>query len=80
MDPLPPPDLSDSALLRVVSGIRPCRRGGVRIEADQLGSKPVVHNYGQGGCGVTISLGCAQLAADLVASALRLPLPPGGEG
>ena len=77
---LPAPDLSDSALLRVVSGIRPCRRGGVRIEAETLASKTVIHNYGQGGCGVTISLGCAQLAADLLLSALNLPLPPGGEG
>jgi len=77
VNPLPPPDLSDAALLRVVSGIRPCRRGGVRLEAERLGSKTIIHNYGQGGCGVTISLGCAQLAADLVADALHLPRPAG---
>ncbi len=77
MNTLPPPDLSDAALLRVVSGIRPCRRGGIRLEAEQMTlgarSKTVIHNYGQGGCGVTLSLGCAQLAADLVLGATADP-------
>ncbi|MEZ6243036.1 MAG: FAD-dependent oxidoreductase [Phycisphaerales bacterium] len=40
----------------------------------------MVHNYGHGGCGVTLCFGAAQLAADLVAEALSLPLPYGGEG
>ncbi len=81
---LPAPDLSDDAVLRLIAGIRPCRRGGLRIETDSLntpgGAKPLIHNYGQSGCGVTLSFGSAQLAADLVADALSLPLPPGGEG
>jgi D-amino-acid oxidase len=60
------PDLSDEKVLRAVCGLRPCRRGGLRIESDQIGSKTVIHNYGHGGCGVTISFGSAEVACDLV--------------
>ncbi|KAG0698752.1 D-aspartate oxidase [Chionoecetes opilio] len=50
-------------------GLRPYRSKGVRLEADelQLGNRtiPVVHNYGHGGCGVTLSWGCSQEVARL---------------
>jgi D-amino-acid oxidase len=39
-------------------GIRPCRTT-VRLELERLGGVPVVHNYGHGGAGVTLSWGCA---------------------
>ncbi|MBO6514213.1 MAG: FAD-dependent oxidoreductase [Phycisphaerales bacterium] len=61
-----PPDLSDQRVLRVVAGLRPCRRGGLRLEPEPVGSKVVVHNYGHGGCGITLSMGTAIAAADLV--------------
>ncbi len=67
---LPVPDLSDASVLRTVAGLRPCRRGGLRIEAETLGSdaggKTVIHNYGHGGCGVTIGLGTADEVVRLV--------------
>lgn len=44
-------------------GLRPFRAGGVRLEA-QPGTR-IVHNYGHGGAGVTLSWGCAQEVADL---------------
>jgi len=70
MNTLPPPDLSDAAILRVVAGIRPCRRGGVRLESESVSlgarTKTVIHNYGHGGCGVTIAFGCAQLVDEHV--------------
>ncbi len=62
------PDLSDEQFVEAVCGLRPCRTGGVRLEIDQLGTKKIVHNYGHGGCGITLSLGCAQVACDLVES------------
>ncbi len=67
--PLPTPDLSDEQYLGAVCGLRPCRHGGLRVETEQLGSKKIIHNYGHGGCGVTISFGSAQLAVDLVSKA-----------
>lgn len=61
VETLPVPDLSEANILRFKAGIRPCRHGGLRLETERLGSyaggKIVVHNYGHGGCGVTIGLG-----------------------
>lgn len=74
---IPAPDLSDSAVLRAVAGVRPCREGGLRIETETLTAggrtMTVVHNYGHGGCGYTIGPGCAIEAADLVESAAGQP-------
>ncbi len=42
-------------------GLRPFRKSGVRVERDQLrDSRTVVHNYGHGGSGFTLSWGCAE--------------------
>jgi D-amino-acid oxidase len=42
-------------------GLRPFRRSGVRVERDQLrDGRAVVHNYGHGGSGFTLSWGCAE--------------------
>jgi D-amino-acid oxidase len=41
-------------------GLRPFRKSGVRLERAHLGDgRTVVHNYGQGGSGFTLSRGCA---------------------
>jgi D-amino-acid oxidase len=50
-------------------GLRPFRQGGVRLER-QPGTR-LVHNYGHGGSGVTLSWGCALEAADLVEGVLK---------
>ena len=47
-------------------GLRPFRRGGVRLEAEGR----VIHNYGHGGSGFTVSWGCAEEVAALCAHAL----------
>jgi D-amino-acid oxidase len=42
-------------------GLRPFRKSGVRVERDQLrDGRAVVHNYGHGGCGFTLSWSCAE--------------------
>ena len=49
-------------------GLRPFRRSGVRLEGDQLrDGRTVVHNYGHGGSGFTLSWGCAREVLNLVA-------------
>lgn len=41
-------------------GIRPFRKSGVRLENGRLADgRPVIHNYGHGGAGFTLSWGCA---------------------
>jgi D-amino-acid oxidase len=42
-------------------GLRPFRRSGVRLERDRLrDGRTVIHNYGHGGAGFTLSWGCAR--------------------
>ena len=41
-------------------GLRPFRRSGVRLERDRIADgRAVIHNYGHGGAGFTLSWGCA---------------------
>ncbi|HJT81819.1 MAG TPA: FAD-dependent oxidoreductase [Chthoniobacterales bacterium] len=40
-------------------GLRPFRRSGIRLETERLGNRTVIHNYGHGGAGFTLSWGCA---------------------
>jgi D-amino-acid oxidase len=50
-----------------VVGIRPCRKSGVRLEVE-MGDHPVpvVHNYGHGGSGFSLSWGCAEAVRDVL--------------
>jgi D-amino-acid oxidase len=58
--------VSPERVIRTVVGLRPFRASGFRVEPEPLGDKLLVHNYGHGGCGVTLSWGTAALATNLV--------------
>ncbi len=60
MDLLPPPSLRDDDIVAMRCGIRPHRRGCVRVEREHAFGKVLIHNYGHGGAGVTLSWGTAQ--------------------
>ena len=57
-------NVSANRLIRVTVGLRPFRPSGFVVRAEKLGDKIVIHNYGHGGGGITLSWGTAQLAAD----------------
>lgn len=60
------PELAAARVLAHRVGLRPTRPA-VRLELDQLASgQPVVHNYGHGGSGWTLSYGCAAEVTELV--------------
>jgi glycine/D-amino acid oxidase-like deaminating enzyme len=65
------PILTDDQVVRSVAGIRPYRRGGPRIERQDLAGKTVVHNYGHGGAGYTLAWGSATLVAELMRGLAR---------
>ena len=42
-------------------GLRPFRKSGVRLEKEKLrDGRLVIHNYGHGGSGFTLSWGCGE--------------------
>ncbi len=58
-------------------GLRPAR-DRVRTELDQTRGFPVIHNYGHGGAGLTLSWGCANEVTRLVTTALGEPASQSG--
>ena len=52
------PDLDRGKIIGGAVGLRPSR-SEVRLEEELLGGRRVIHNYGHGGAGVTLSWGCA---------------------
>lgn len=56
------PGLSEKDVIEAVVGLRPFRKNDVRIETENVDGKLVIHNYGHGGAGVTLSWGSARLA------------------
>lgn len=48
--------------IRTVVGLRPFRPSGFVVRAEKLDEKTLIHNYGHGGAGITLSWGTAQLA------------------
>jgi glycine/D-amino acid oxidase-like deaminating enzyme len=63
--PLVPVKVDASRVIRTMAGLRPYRRQGFVVRAEQLGEKRLVHNYGHGGGGITLSWGTSKLAAEL---------------
>jgi glycine/D-amino acid oxidase-like deaminating enzyme len=60
-----PVNVSRDRVIREVVGLRPYRQSGFVVDAERFGNKLLVHNYGHGGGGVTLSWGTASLAIDL---------------
>ena len=60
-----PVKVSRDRVIREVVGLRPYRASGFVVDAERFGNKLLVHNYGHGGGGVTLSWGTASLAVDL---------------
>lgn len=57
------PRLRGARVLAHRVGLRPTRPQ-VRVERDEVGGCQVIHNYGHGGSGLTLSWGCAQEVVD----------------
>jgi D-amino-acid oxidase len=56
--------VSRERVIRTIAGLRPYRPTGFVVRAERLGEKLLVHDYGHGGGGVTLSWGTAHLSVD----------------
>jgi glycine/D-amino acid oxidase-like deaminating enzyme len=59
-----PVNVSTDRVIRTVVGLRPYRRSGFVVRTETIEGKTIVHNYGHGGGGVTLSWGTAHLAVE----------------
>ena len=59
-------ELEHQNIIAVKSGLRPVR-SKVRLEKEAFGTKWILHNYGHGGAGFTLSWGCAMEISKMAA-------------
>ena len=52
-------------IIRTTVGLRPHRPSGFRLAADRLDTTTVIHNYGHGGSGMSLSWGTGRMAAEM---------------
>lgn len=62
---LPAVNASWDRIIRTTIGLRPHRPSGFMLRADKLDSKLLIHNFGHGGSGMSLSWGTASMATDL---------------
>lgn len=60
---LPRVKISPDRVIKETVGLRPYRLAGPRLEVEMLGNKTIVHNYGHGGSGFSLSWGTGRIAA-----------------
>lgn len=65
--PFVAPRISEDRVIRGITGLRPFRPSGFVVRGERLGEKIVIHNYGHGGGGITLSWGSSALAVREVA-------------
>jgi glycine/D-amino acid oxidase-like deaminating enzyme len=56
--------VSADRVIRTIAGLRPFRPSGFVVRGEKRGDKTIIHNYGHGGAGITLSWGTAQLAVE----------------
>lgn len=59
------PELDRSKIVGTAVGLRPSRHE-IRLEKELISDKTIIHNYGHGGAGVTLSWGCADEVVKLL--------------
>jgi hypothetical protein len=63
--------VADERVIRTVVGLRPYRPSGFVVAGERKGNKLLIHNYGHGGGGITLSWGSSSLAADIAGPATQ---------
>jgi D-amino-acid oxidase len=66
---LAPVHVAWSRVIRTTVGLRPFRPSGFVLRAEKLDAKTLIHNFGHGGAGMSLSWGCGQRAAEMAIEA-----------
>lgn len=74
------PKISYDRILRVTVGLRPHRASGYVLRSEPLDQKTLIHNYGHGGSGWSLSWGTGHLAANEVAKTTEQKIAVVGSG
>ncbi len=69
LPPIMPIRAQVDRIFRVTVCLRPFRAAGPRLEVEKVGDKTVVHNYGHGGSGWSLSWGSSTIAVEKAMSA-----------
>ena len=64
MPELVPVEAQVDRIFRVTVCLRPFRAAGPRLDVERVGDKTVVHNYGHGGSGWSLSWGSSSIAVE----------------
>jgi len=68
-NPMVAPKISSNNIVTEIVGHRPYRPEGFVVKREAFGNKTLVHNYGHGGGGISLSWGSSALAVNEVANA-----------
>jgi len=60
------PDLNKEKIIGYSTGLRPYRKSGIRLETERIGDTLLIHDYGHGGTGISLSWGCAKEAVNMM--------------
>lgn len=71
------PSLKDAKIIEKKAGLRPLRKGGVRLNMQVCTNSngqiaKVIHNYGHGGSGITLCWGCATDVCEIIRDDTKL--------
>ena len=68
---LAPVNVAFDRIIRTTIGLRPFRPSGFVLRTEQLDGKTIVHNFGHGGSGMSLSWGTASMATAMALSHLE---------
>ena len=68
---LAPVNVAFDRIIRTTIGLRPFRPSGFVLRTEQLDGKTIVHNFGHGGSGMSLSWGTASMASEMAMAHLE---------
>jgi len=75
---LPLPRLSQEDVIGYKAGLRPYRSNGIRLEPEYWQGKLIIHDYGHGGSGISLSWGSARASLGILKQELAKSFKSGG--